>query len=88
MVPSSLLANPPFMGEKQAATERTRASFRGPLSRDFSRLPQMTWVKSSTRHHLSGSSDGTNFLARESEIKLKYFVRMNFALSDQLHWGI
>ena len=88
MVPSSLLASTPLMGEKRAARERTRVSFRGLLSRDFSRLPQMIWVKSSTRHHLSGSSDGTNFLARESEIKLKYFVRMNFTLSDQLHWGI
>ena len=45
MVPSNLLANPPFMGEKQAATERTRVSFRGLLSRDFSRILQMAWVK-------------------------------------------
>ena len=61
MVPSRLLANTSFMGEKRAARERIRVSFRGLLARDFSRLPQMTWVKSSTRHHLSGSPDGTNF---------------------------
>lgn len=80
MVPSSLLANPPFVGEKQAATERTRASFRGLLLRDFSRLLQMTWVKGLYKTSLIWEPWRDKFLVRESEIKLKYFVRMKTAL--------
>ena len=75
------------MGEKRAARERTRVSFRGLLSRDFSRLPQMTGWRALQDITYLGALTGQIF-GTKSEIKLKYFVRMNFALSDQLHWGI